>query len=59
MLVRVIILLFSSVFLSFCGVKGKPLPPEVPREIGIGQPQYKGVDQELKEAKKKKSKERQ
>lgn len=31
-----------------CGVKGKPLPPETPREIGIGKPQYKGVDEEMK-----------
>lgn len=36
-----------------CGVKGRPLPPQTPREIGIGKPQYKGVDKELNESKKK------
>ncbi|MCB0377629.1 MAG: hypothetical protein KDD33_03990 [Bdellovibrionales bacterium] len=33
-----------------CGVKGNPLPPETPRELGTGRPQYKGVDMELQEA---------
>ncbi len=33
--------------LGSCGVKGKPVPPEKPREMGIGKPQYKGVDAEL------------
>jgi hypothetical protein len=49
--------LFLFSFLLFlsnsCGVKGRPLPPETPREIGIGRPQYKGVDNELKDTKKK------
>jgi hypothetical protein len=36
-----------------CGVKGRPLPPENPREIGIGKPVYEGVDQEMQETKKK------
>ena len=41
-------LLFTLIVLLLgCGVKGRPLPPETPREIGIGKPQYKGVDQEL------------
>jgi len=39
--------------LASCGVKGKPLPPEKPREIGIGKPLYKGVDQELNKSTKK------
>ena len=39
--------------LSACGVKGKPLPPKTPREIGIGKPLYKGVDKELNENRKK------
>ena len=48
------LLSISSIFLiSGCGVKGRPLPPETPREIGIGKPQYKGVDKELNESKKK------
>ena len=51
-----IFLLYIGVFLFLmaCGVKGKPLPPENPREIGIGKPQYKGVDEELKKTKPKK-----
>lgn len=48
-----IFLIISIFFLSSCGVKGRPLPPETPREIGIGKPQYKGVDKELNKSKKK------
>lgn len=47
--------LFMMTLSLGCGVKGRPLPPKTPREIGIGKPQYKGVDQELEESKKKKS----
>jgi len=47
-----------------CGVKGDPLPPEVPARIGRGQPTYKGAlqgievreemtEDELESAKKK------
>lgn len=38
-------------FLISCGVKGRPLPPLTPREIGYGKPQYKGANQavDLKE----------
>ena len=53
--------LFLSCLFFFnvqCGVKGKPLPPETPREIGIGKPQYKGVDKALKELDEKKLKEK-
>lgn len=51
---RVVFFVFISLILSpGCGVKGKPLPPENPREIGIGKPLYKGVDQEMNESKKK------
>ncbi len=45
--------IISVFFLNACGVKGRPLPPETPREIGIGKPLYKGVDKELNESKKK------
>ena len=48
MFFRILILSLCSISLG-CGVKGKPLPPENSREIGIGKPQYKGVDQEMKE----------
>lgn len=54
---NLVILIFFSFWASFCGVKGKPLPPETPREIGIGKPQYKGVDDELKKSKEKSEKE--
>lgn len=53
---RIVLLFFFLVFTGACGVKGKPLPPETPREIGIGKPQYEGVDKELQEDKKKKEK---
>lgn len=45
-------------FLSACGVKGKPLPPEQPREIGIGKPIYKGVNQDLKKSEEKEDEEK-
>lgn len=41
-----LLILFLFV-IQACGVKGKPIPPETPREMGIGKPQYKGVDNEL------------
>lgn len=52
--------LYLPLFLVFvaCGVKGKPLPPKTPREIGIGKPLYKGVDDELADPKKKKEDEK-
>lgn len=53
-----VILAFSCLALCSCGVKGKPLPPDPPREIGIGKPQYKGVDKELLEAETKKEEEK-
>lgn len=30
-----------------CGVKGDPIPPKTPRDLGRGQPTYKGATQEL------------
>ena len=54
MILKAFILFNFSLFMTLgCGVKGRPLPPETPREIGIGKPLYKGVDQELKDDKKK------
>ena len=35
--------LFFFLFNTACGVKGRPLPPLQPREIGYGRPQYKGA----------------
>jgi hypothetical protein len=31
-----------------CGVKGDPLPPEKPAEIGRGRPTYKRASEEIK-----------
>jgi hypothetical protein len=49
MLRRLSLILFY-LLLSFtpsCGVKGRPLPPEPPRELGIGKPVYPGVDRSI------------
>lgn len=42
-----IVVIFISV-LSGCGVKGDPLPPEKPTEIGRGRPTYKKAVQKIK-----------
>jgi hypothetical protein len=42
-----IVMLFSSVFLTGCGVKGDPLPPEKPPELGRGRPTYKRATEEI------------
>lgn len=30
-----------------CGVKGDPIPPQIPSELGRGQPTYKGATEDL------------
>lgn len=30
-----------------CGVRGDPVPPKIPSELGRGQPTYKGATEEL------------
>lgn len=30
-----------------CGVRGDPIPPKVPAELGRGQPTYKGATEDL------------
>lgn len=41
-----LVLLVASLATS-CGVKGDPIPPKTPRDLGRGQPTYKGATQEL------------
>ncbi|MCJ8277916.1 MAG: hypothetical protein MJK18_13830 [Bdellovibrionales bacterium] len=53
-----ILIVISYLALIGCGVKGNPLPPENLREIGIGKPQYKGVDAELQKTKDEDEKEK-
>ena len=44
----VLFLLFASALLPGCGVKGKPLPPLEPAEIGRGVPTYKRAAEQAK-----------
>lgn len=53
---RALLFVFCAANLLSCGVKGRPLPPEDPQEIGIGRPRYQGVDEELKSSEKKSKK---
>lgn len=41
-------MLFAVLALLGCGVKGDPLPPEKPAELGRGRPTYKRATEELK-----------
>jgi hypothetical protein len=41
-------LLFVFFMAAGCGVKGDPLPPENPPEIGRGRPTYKRASEEIK-----------
>lgn len=43
-----ILLLFSIFAALGCGVKGDPLPPERPADIGRGRPTYKRATEEIK-----------
>jgi hypothetical protein len=40
-------ILFLASIVSSCGVKGDPIPPKTPKDLGRGQPTYKGATQEL------------
>ena len=35
-----IIFVLSAIFCAACGVKGRPLPPEKPAELGRGKPTF-------------------
>ena len=43
-----IVLLLVAIAAAGCGVKGKPLPPLQPAEIGRGVPTYKRTAEEAK-----------
>jgi predicted small lipoprotein YifL len=42
-----LVLMATVFFLSACGVKGDPLPPEKPAELGRGRPTYKRATEDL------------
>lgn len=45
---QLISVLFIGLLLGGCGVKGKPLPPLEPAEIGRGAPTYKRAAEQVK-----------
>ena len=42
------LLSFISIGLCACGVKGDPVPPEKPPELGRGRPTYKRATEDIK-----------
>ncbi len=43
-----LILMATTLYgLSGCGVRGDPVPPKMPAELGRGQPTYKGATEDL------------
>lgn len=44
---RLTLLLLLSLALNACGVRGDPIPPGTPAELGRGKPNYKRATQEL------------
>lgn len=49
------LLFVGLMWLAACGVKGDPLPPEKPVELGRGRPTYKRATEGLKIEQNKKS----
>ena len=49
-----LLLIFLFAF-SACGVKGDPLPPEKPAELGRGRPTYKKATQDIRVEKKRRT----
>lgn len=41
-------LLVFALFVAGCGVKGDPMPPEKPAELGRGRPTYKRAMKDIK-----------
>ncbi len=47
-ILKVMLLVLPLLLLEVaCGVKGDPIPPKIPSELGRGQPTYKGATEEL------------
>jgi hypothetical protein len=44
---ELLLLPIVSLWLAGCGVKGDPLPPERPAEIGRGRPTYQQATEEI------------
>lgn len=45
---RAIVIMCAAICLQGCGVKGDPLPPEKPAELGRGRPNYRRATEGLK-----------
>ncbi len=43
----IIIFLIAMIGHAGCGVRGDPVPPKIPAELGRGQPTYKGATENL------------
>lgn len=41
------VLIISSLGHIGCGVRGDPVPPKIPADLGRGQPTYKGATENL------------
>lgn len=45
---KISVVLFAAWMLTACGVKGDPLPPEKPSELGRGRPTYRRATEKIK-----------
>ena len=50
---KIVLLFISLIFISACGVKGDPVPPQAPPPIGRGKPSYSKATMTLPENKRK------
>lgn len=55
---RISLLFFTLIFISACGVKGDPLPPERPVELGRGRPTYRRATEGIRIERKVRSNEK-
>ncbi len=54
-LIAKMFVLAMTIVLQACGVKGDPLPPVTPAELGRGRPAYRGATEGLKVERRSKS----